>query len=481
MISTTSNFDAVHNLSYKTPLYSVRFWDSPYSFNFTMGFTIGTGDEETGTHFSNGNIQQPILDENSASILDEDGEAIFDAPTHYQYLKSIKGGSQTVTPIEGSSSISGITAEFVDKGNFITSIFPYDGAANLHRRKVSIKAGYNGVNYSDFVTVFTGWVTGIKMTNDLGNYVFSITDPQKWAQKYIARSATESSPVYFQGNPINIILQILLSTGEKSNGTYDFRSSENGCGIDQSLVNISEMEAIRDRYYPGDSHYLRIICTERIKAKDLIENEILKVINCYPKIDGNGRYSIIPFQPPATDDDTQSIGESDIIGLPKWDANLMSLRNEIEFKHDYDPTNNDYDTITYYADGDSINYRGQGNDQISIESHGLHLDHSPASTPSRATTIMQRRKNIAFTRWAIPPIKITFKTFFTKWLLEAGDVVKITHSLIPDIESGIRGITDVPMEIISRSIDWTNGIVTFTVLDTGFRQENPLETLLTAA
>ena len=482
MITTTSNFDSIHNLAYKKPLYSIRFHQGPYSFPYTFGSIVfGSGSEERGTHLSNGVIQQPLYDESDAPILDEDGEAIFDAPTHYSFLKSISGGTQNVSPTEGRASISGLSATFLDQDDTITSMFPYDGVSNLHRTEVTVKAGYQGVNFSDFVTIFTGWVTGCKMTDNLGSYVFSITDPQKWLQKYVARNATSDAPVYYTGNPINIILQILCSTGERSNGTYDFRSAANGCAIDQALVNISEMESIRDKYYPGDSHYLRIICTERIKAKDLIENEILKVLNCYPKIDGHGRYSIIPFQPPTTDDDTPSIGESDIIGLPTWDANLMSLRNEIEFKHDYDPDDGDFDEITYYSDGDSINARGQGNDQISIESKGLHLSHAPASSPSRAATIMKRRKQVAFTRWATPPIKISFKTFFTKWILEAGDIIKFSHPQVPDIVAGTRGITDVPMEVVKRSVDWTRGIVSFTVLDTGFRKDNPLEDVLTAA
>ena len=60
------------------------------------------------------------------------------------------------------------------------------------------------------------------------------------------------------------------------------------------------------------------------------------------------------------------------------------------------------------------------------------------------------------------------KTFFTRWLSEAGDIVPVTHRLLPDVENGARGLTAKKMEIVNRSIDWLNGVVTFELLDTGF-------------
>ena len=478
MITTTSNFDAKHGLNYKTPVYSVCFHQGPTTFPFVFSFTFGPESEENGFYFSNKEVAQIMLDEGGSTITDEDGNAIDCSPIHYKLLKNISGIKQTVTPDKGQASISGVTATLVDQDNIITSMFSYDSVANLHRTKVSVKAGYKGLSFSDYPTIFTGWATGCKMSSDLGNYVFTITDPQKWLQKYVARSATSDAPVYYQGNPINIILQILLSTGEKSNGVYDFRSAANGCGIDQDYVDVAGLEAIRDRYYPGDSHYLRIIVTERIKAKDLIEKEILKVLNCYPKIDGNGRYSIVPFDRPIIPDDVVTFDKDNIIGMPAWSANWESLKNEIEFSHDYDVTENDFEEITYYADADSINARGQGNEQITIESHGLHLSHSPSSVQSRAETIISRRKQVAFDRWKEPPIKVTIKTLFLMWHVEAGDIVYLTHPDLPDIAVGTKGVTQKPMEVLSRSVDWKNGRVNFELLDTGFGQGTTLDELV---
>jgi len=73
-----------------------------------------------------------------------------------------------------------------------------------------------------------------------------------------------------------------------------------------------------------------------------------------------------------------------------------------------------------------------------------------------------------FWKGGLPPLAISFKTTFDKWLSEPGDVVPITHSMLPDVEAGTKGLSDYYMEIINRSVDWHNNLVTMKLLGTGF-------------
>ena len=429
MLTTNANFDVKHVLDQKAPMYLVHFDGEPIDYC----------------------NHAPSAPDNVVN----------------DYLVKISGLGQKVQPEEGRASIGGLTVEILDKGDALTAIIATDPYF-FHRRKVTIKAGYRGMTEADMITIFTGWVTDLKLNSTLTSYVFSVTDPQKWMQRKIFRVATSIAPVIIQGNPINILLALLTSTGLGTNGDYDWYAEENGLGLDTDFVNVTEIEQARDRWYPGDSHYMQFTIKDREVAKDFMEREIFKVLNCYPIIDGHGRFSIKPFKPPlAALETTQSFDENNIIDLPAWDANLSSLINEVEVFYNRNAVTDEFDDEIYYVDADSVDNRGPGKKSLSIKSKGLHST-GIGSQPDRTTDIITSRKSKVFGRFATPPIKVDFKAWFSRWISEAGDIVPFTHWLIPDIITGLRGYTSERMEIISRDIDWAKGQVKFELLNTGF-------------
>lgn len=431
MLTTNANFDALHALDYKTPIYLIHF------------------DGKT-TDYCN---LEPLSPSNTCK----------------RYLSRISGLSQRVEPEEGRSSIGGVTLELLDYEGAITSLLATD-SVYFHRKKTVIKAGYLGMTEADMLTIFTGWITGIKLSRDGLSYIFEITDPQKWMQRKVFRSASDSAPVVVSGNWVNIMLAILTSTGAGTNGSYDWYEEPNGLGIDDSALNVDHIESVRDEWFPGNSGYVKFTITERVKAKDFFETEFFKVFNCYPVIDGQGRFDIRAFKPPlAAIETVQSFNEDNIVGLPSWDANLDSMINEIEFFYDYDEADDEFEEQIYYLDAASINARGPGKRSLSIKSKGLHSA-SQGGISNLAASQVEQRKNKVFERWATPPIMVQFTTFFSQWLSEAGDVVPVSHWLLPNISTGTRGLSETRMEIIERTVDWEKGLVRFTLLNTGFNR-----------
>lgn len=448
MLVTNSTFDAYHNLDYKTPMYLIHF-------------------DGEATDYVN---HEPTSPDNALK----------------QYLVKISGLAQNIKPEEGSASIGGVKVELLDYDDEITTLLATD-SYYFHRKKTIIKAGYLGMAEADMLTIFTGWVTGLKLSRDGTTYIFDVTDPQKWMQRSIFRNASDSSPVTLQGNPINILLAILTSTGAGTNGDYDWYAAANGLGLDTSYINISAIEKVRDDYYPGDSHYMKFVIKDRKKAKDFIEEQICKVLNCYPVIDGQGRFTIKAYRPPiASQDVVQTFDEDVIIGMPQWDANLSALINELEIHYNYDSTDDEFDNEIYYINADSVDNRGPGKKPLVIKTEGLHTA-GIGSHADRATIILERRRDKVFDRWATPPIKLSFGTWFSRWLSEAGDVVPFTHSLVPDVEAGTRGYIGERMEIVKRDINWDKGQVHIDLLNTGFAKTgiygaiSPTMTITTAS
>ena len=397
-------------------------------------------------------------------------DGVLTSATYSPYLVGISGLSQQITPEEGRSSIGGVEVQLLDVSDEITALLATD-TYHFHRKQTTIKVGYVGLlEGEDYISIMVGWVTGLKLSNDGLVYTFSITDPQKWFQRQIFRGS-EDSTVTVSGNPIDILLKCITSTGAGTNGNYDVLSEDNGIGLDDSFVDVAGIEAVRDDWFPGDSHYMRFSISERIKAKDFFEQEIFKVLNVYPVIDGLGRFTIKPFKPPiAALDEVQSFTADNTIGLPKLDFNLGSLVNEIQIEYDWNTTTEVYDSEVFYVDATSVNNRGPGKKPITIKSKGLHTSHSPASISGRATSVLGVRKNRIFGRFASPPMSLKLKTFFNRWITEVGDVVPFTHAKVPDVDAGTRGLTAERMEVIKKNVDWRNGTVSFDLLNTGFNK-----------
>jgi len=252
-------------------------------------------------------------------------------------------------------------------------------------------------------------------------------------------------------------LQVLTSTGAGTNGSYDVLSADNALGIDDDYIDVTGIEQIRDDYFPGTSWQMAFIISKKHTAKDWLEKEIFKPLNLYPCTTGGGKFTLKVFKPPLAYDDTQTFDEDNIVGIPDWDANLDAVINEVEFHYGWDDTDQEFDHVQVEIDAVSLNNRGPGKKPVLIKTKGL-------ATDSQFPVIYGR----IFERYATPTIKIKAKCLFSQWLSEAGDIVSFTHSLIPDLAAGTRGITGRLMEITNRSVDWQNGSVTIELLDTAF-------------
>ncbi|HUV59423.1 MAG TPA: hypothetical protein VMW09_04850 [Desulfatiglandales bacterium] len=423
MQSASANFLTKNALAYKSPVYLIHF------------------DGESTDYVTSAQIGNPD------NTLDS-------------CIKKIAGASQKITPEEGRSSIGEITVSILDYDDEITALIAGD-TYNLHRKKTTIKAGYAGNDEADMLTIFTGWVTDIQLWSDGLGYDITITDLQRWMQRKIFRDS-ETTPVVFGGNPMTILLRILTSTGAGTNGDYDTLAAKNALGIDDDLIAVNHIEAERDKWFAGVN--LSFDIRERITAKKFLEEEIFKPCNIYPIIKGDGTFDIKVFRPPLPEEwgDVQTFDEDTIIGIPKWNQNLSGMINECEFDYDYDADNEEFDTQTFFLDSTSITNRGPGKKALKIESKGI-------TTAKSGLEFITRRKKRVFNRYANgPPPELSFSTFFNRQLSEAGDVVPITHFLVPNLETGARGITRKYLEIINRSIDWQKGQCKFTMLHTQY-------------
>jgi hypothetical protein len=96
-------------------------------------------------------------------------------------------------------------------------------------------------------------------------------------------------------HPLTLLLKVLLSTGNGTNGPYDVLPSDFGVGVRQGLIDVAAIEIVRDVELPGLLMQFREVAPQ--EAKGWIESQILRPLNLVTHIKA-GKFSVKHFGTP---------------------------------------------------------------------------------------------------------------------------------------------------------------------------------------
>lgn len=164
-------------------------------------------------------------------------------------------------------------------------------------QRVQLYAGYAAIDEADYMSFVKMEVVARRMASDGLTVQVQATDIQRALRRRVFLGATQDDPVVLTGNPLTLALQVLMSTGAGTNGTYDVLDESDGLAIPQALVDVAGIETLRDAHFPSDSYEFSI--TEPADGKGWLEAEILKTLNCYPIVLQDGDLSIRRYEPAA--------------------------------------------------------------------------------------------------------------------------------------------------------------------------------------
>lgn len=356
----------------------------------------------------------------------------------------------------------------------VTSVTKIDNGYSLITKEVSHLVAKPALNLEDILTTF------ILPTST----TLSITDTTKWASSGLIRIDDEfifytskdvdgetllglnrgvngstaeehqvGSPVYFVTplevvNPIDMILQILLSKdGDLTNDpTYDVL--EYGLGIAPANVNIAAMESLRDSQFLGEQHTLYIWGQDdllKYLEKFLLPSTNLRFIT------EDGKISLSLLDQVDFNESPPIIDESSIIDTPTWSLTSDKIVNIIEVFYDYNFATGKYETREEFRDEDSIATFG--------EKKPLKLEMSSVRTGLNGSIIAAERANRLLGRLSTARGAVTLRCHFDKSNIAVGSNVQIVHRYLPQ-QGGTLGFSD-QLEVMSRSIDLSKLVVTY--------------------
>ena len=265
--------------------------------------------------------------------------------------------------------------------------------------------------------------------------------------------------IVLQGNPVTIALQLMLSTGNGTNGPYDVLPACAGLAIPQASVDVTSFEAQRDRWV--QSWVFRFEESETVPGKDFIESQIWQVINAYPTQTATGLIGFHIYAPPLPSTIAQFIDDDVLVGAPSFDGQVFSRNfyNEFDLSYDWLWTQAEFLSRDLYEDSTSQVTYGQVKTKT-IQARGLR---SSLMVPSKIASIPLR----FLKRFSNPSPIIGAKCLYSTRLLEVGDVIPFSSAFLPNLQSGKLGVSGRLYEVVQVEPLFIEGTQRYTLLDTG--------------
>lgn len=179
-VSVSGPYQSQHDRLRRTPVYKVAFSgiDDQYSTHRVGSLTIYWDETEAvdETFALDAAKAYDVTDPLEYFLADlfSTFHREWDTTNRLPYMKLPKGISANIEPERGRSSISSISFVLNDVEGNVTALI----AEGLGGRIVTLYMGFDNIDESEFVAVFTGPVTNYALTPDLAGYEISARDPQ---------------------------------------------------------------------------------------------------------------------------------------------------------------------------------------------------------------------------------------------------------------------------------------------------------------
>jgi hypothetical protein len=299
-----------------------------------------------------------------------------------------------------------------------------------------------------------------------------------WSADVEEHRVGDGSDLSSRNNPLNVFLQLLLSTGSAgSNGKYDTLRAGFGIGIPQDLVDIEAIERLRDDIFGASK--INFVVTEPMPFKEFFEKNLFKFLQVFPFETPDGQISLSYLYTEAEaavlDDEVGLVsidGDSiEATSLPDWSAGQIPV-TKVEIKYNKHPTEDDYFSKLTVNFARAQNLYGDLGRTIKLETGLLYLDHTTLAEMSpgdpELPELMGRMLDPMWSRHSSHPVPIIkARAPYSKMTLSVGELVKLTHPSLPNLRTSQRGFTDEYFQILGGEPDPEGGLFNLTLWQVG--------------
>jgi len=264
-----------------------------------------------------------------------------------------------------------------------------------------------------------------------------------------------------KNNPITVLLQLLCSTGDGSNGPYDTLTDGWGIAFDQDLVDITGLELLRDSVFPKTT--IDFIIHEATSLMEWAEDNLFKFMQVFPLETVGGKLSLAYLHTEAEaqaideDDPLTEIdaGEQDCKMLPGWSSGSLPVAKVI-VEYNKHPTDDEYYgslEINFQQTRDWYQEHGR---TIKLETACLYVPNIDTARmcpgDPQLPELVSRMVNPMWSRFVQHPAPIiSVKVKYHNVDLQLGQLVKLTHEQLPNLRTGQRGLSGEYCQVLGIS------------------------------
>lgn len=360
----------------------------------------------------------PVIDPVAAyalDMLDEDGVAL---------------GTSYIDPVDGVTSIGEASAVLTDISRRTSDAIALIGSVTGCRSIISL--GWRDVPESEYRAKFSGVLSSMTPLQNHRGYAVTFRDATSLSDRQVFLLATNAAPLTLTGTPVDLMLQVLTSTGTGVNGAYDTLSAENGCGLDPALwIDVAGIEAQWANWFPGAVVSFTIRNVEN--AREWIQRELLRPFGAHFLINDDGKISIRFVRPAIIPSQTRALDDQAWIDpiIPSFTVDNRAF-NQVVYRYDYDSEADQYNGGITFDYPDIRAWHGRTLTKV-VESKGLR-------STLGAANIAKASADRFIAAYGLLAPAIVMRSNLLGLETAVGDVLLVTTSRLPKVMVGQRRV-----------------------------------------
>lgn len=274
----------------------------------------------------------------------------------------------------------------------------------------------------------------------------TITLVDALASAYDARDPVRWATSVVEGPVINLLYSFM--TGDFAHASFPLARADGfptGLGVAAADMDATGLIAERDKFLYDDD--LRFEFLKPIAGFRFLEQRIIRLYG-FPVLTGAGKLSFRAYRPVFADvaeAGVPTLTETDVLSW-SWKRDHKMHVNKVNIGVDFNPETSlpsqevlEEDTADQTATKETAEFE--------VLDNGFRAS-------LRGLVLAAERGAHLLRRFKAPPDILTLKIPLRRRALLHGEVVSLTHSLIPDVRTGLRGFTTERMQIIERREDF---------------------------
>jgi hypothetical protein len=286
-----------------------------------------------------------------------------------------------------------------------------------------------------------------------------------------------AAPARPRNNALDVVLQLLTSTGSRgANGAYDTLPLGFGLGIDDALIDVAAIEALRDRYFTNCT--VDFCIDKPVAAKEFLEKQIFPLLQVFMFGTYAGKLSMACLQTYAeavienaasavTAFDTGKILTTSAINFDLPDQPLAKL----DISYNKAPGGGKHLAVAEVHFDDIADWYDDKGRHVELKLDSLYntdaqMRWAPGS--EKLPPVVRRLLGVVwdrFARYPCPEVEVVLP--YMELVNDIGDVVTLTDGRLPNMRTSARGMTNEFFQIVSRSPNVSRGACTFRLVQIG--------------